>query len=321
MRETANVTRRFHQLTTIASYDRPPALDITLDEFETCALERLRVLSHIEALGHRNLPPAQFASAIATYSKQHLPLSSNTARTANLEEERRRDEIGHWVLRLAFSRSPELRARFVKAERDLFRHRFESDDTEERKGFLESLQLDWTPLSREEQDEVRGKLQKWQPWMFAKGADPFTTEQWYKVSWAAVPDLVASRKVYIRKGQAYVPQSLQLSLVLQTFSERLNLALEMTAKNLPRLDEDERLAPVIDHLAASFLAGVGGGDYVASDSTAAVTAEMVDDVARKHFPPCMLSLYDNLKRNHHLKHFGRLQLGLFLKVRDLGRCG
>lgn len=41
---------------------------------------------------------------------------------------------------------------------------------------------------------------------------------------------------------------------------------------------------------------------------------MVDDVARKHFPPCMLNLYERLKRDHHLKHFGRLQLGLFLKV-------
>jgi DNA primase large subunit len=92
----------------------------------------------------------------------------------------------------------------------------------------------------------------------------------------------------------------------------------MTAKNLPRLDEDERLGPVIDHLAASFLSGLGASDYQPADGAdgALVTAEMVDDVAKKHFPPCMRNLYERLKRDRHLKHFGRLQLGLFLKVSD-----
>jgi DNA primase large subunit len=79
-------------------------LDITLDEFETCALARLRILAHIEALSHRNLPYLQFVQAVSTHLKQHSPLSSNTARSAPLDEERRRDEIGHWVLRLAFCR-------------------------------------------------------------------------------------------------------------------------------------------------------------------------------------------------------------------------
>lgn len=92
------------QCTAYTSYDRPPTLDITLDEFETFAIARLRVLSHIESLSHRSLPYAQFSAAVQTYLKQYLPLSSNTARSANLDEERRGDEIGHWVLRLAFCR-------------------------------------------------------------------------------------------------------------------------------------------------------------------------------------------------------------------------
>ena len=97
---------------------------------------------------------------------------------------------------------------------------------------------------------------------------------------------------------------------------------QLTAKNLPRLDEDERLGPVIDHLAASFLSGLGASEYQseADGSGTAVTADMVDDVAKKHFPPCMRNLYDRLKRDHHLKHFGRLQLGLFLKASQLYLC-
>jgi hypothetical protein len=87
------------------SYTLPPALDITLEEFETFAINRLRILSYIESLQHRSLPYAQFQTQLAAYLKQHLPLASNTARSVNLEAERRADEIGHWVLRLAFCRS------------------------------------------------------------------------------------------------------------------------------------------------------------------------------------------------------------------------
>lgn len=41
---------------------------------------------------------------------------------------------------------------------------------------------------------------------------------------------------------------------------------------------------------------------------------MVDGLAGKHFPMCMRALHENLKRDNHLKYFGRLQYGLFLKV-------
>jgi hypothetical protein len=91
---------------------------------------------------------------------------------------------------------------------------------------------------------------------------------------------------------------------------------QLTAKNLPRLDEDERLSPVLTHLATSFLSGLDSSNYAGpteGDGTV-VTAEMVDDIAKRHFPLCMRHLYEKLKGDHHLKHFARLQLGLFLKV-------
>lgn len=88
----------------LLSYEQPPLLDITLEEFETCAIDRLKVLAHIESLSSRSLAPAQYSAALSTFVKSHLPLNSNSARNANLDDERRRDEIGHWVLRLAFCR-------------------------------------------------------------------------------------------------------------------------------------------------------------------------------------------------------------------------
>lgn len=41
---------------------------------------------------------------------------------------------------------------------------------------------------------------------------------------------------------------------------------------------------------------------------------MVDELAHKDFPLCMRIHHENLRRDRHLKHFGRLEYGLFLKV-------
>jgi len=39
----------------------------------------------------------------------------------------------------------------------------------------------------------------------------------------------------------------------------------------------------------------------------------VTQLSQKSFPLCMKSLHDVVAKEHHIKHFGRLQLGLFLK--------
>lgn len=103
------------------------------------------------------------------------------------------------------------------------------------------------------------------------------------------------------------------SVVFQQFQTDLENGLEETAKALPRMDED-RLTPILDHLSKGFLAGISSEYSSAPDSGEAVTADMIDDLARKHFPLCMRALHHNLRKDSHLKHEGRLQYGLFLKV-------
>jgi len=110
--------------------------------------------------------------------------------------------------------------------------------------------------------------------------------------------------------------------LLPTFciSGELNyFPLQVTARLLPRLDEDTRLVPILNNLSQGFLAGISSEWANASGSTsgAEIRAEMVDNLAKKHFPLCMKTLHDNLQRDNHLKHFGRLQYGLFLKVNSV----
>ena len=91
--------------------------------------------------------------------EKYLPMHSTTASTIDRDAERRKDHVGHFVLRLAFCRSwvfvymcgsvvdvnlrEDLRRRFVKAEMALFKIRYESDDSGERAQFLSSRAFDW----------------------------------------------------------------------------------------------------------------------------------------------------------------------------------
>ena len=100
------------------------------------------------------------------------------------------------------------------------------------------------------------------------------------------------------------------------------MVVQQTARALPRLDEDTRLMPILEHLGEGFRSGMS----VASEYTSAeglgdgeeIKAEMIDEMAEKHWPMCMRHLHDCLRRDRHLKHHGRLQYGLFLKVSSSG---
>jgi DNA primase large subunit len=83
------------------------------------------------------------------------------------------------------------------------------------------------------------------------------------------------------------------------------------------MDEDSRLLPVLEHLSISFLAGISGSDFVSTSLNpdgGELTASMIDDLAKQHFPPCMKNLWILLRKDKHLKYGGRQQLNLFLKV-------
>ena len=83
---------------------------------------------------------------------------------------------------------------------------------------------------------------------------------------------------------------------------------------LPRLDADDRLSPILDPLSKNLLTPdamyAAGGTAVAG---AEITARNIDTLAAEHFPLCMQNLHRELRKNSHLKHFGRLQYTLFLK--------
>lgn len=67
-----------------------------------------------------------------------------------------------------------------------------------------------------------------------------------------------------------------------------------------------------------FMAGITSDySFISTADGEAITAEMVPELANQSFPLCMRNMQDTLKGSKHLKHEGRQQYSLFLKVRSL----
>jgi DNA primase large subunit len=180
------------------------------------------VLSEIEACSFRNKGPEETAEYMKSIVDKYMPLRSGTSKGQNLQDERKKDHYSHFILRLAFSSTEDLRRRFARLETMLFRLRFKDDDVRERQDFVRSLNLEWEEVKDDEKRELRDEL------LAAAGVLRKNDEQeWFKVDWERVPELVEQRRVLLKRGKAYVPQREQMSLVVAEFTKKLDEALEV----------------------------------------------------------------------------------------------
>lgn len=108
-------------------YSVPPLNEVTLEEFELWAIDRLygesaksvlrkrytltsyaTVLGEIESSLYRNKTQKDMEVSLKPLFEKYLPLNSNTAqaaRSVQLDYERKKDHYSHFILRLAFCRS------------------------------------------------------------------------------------------------------------------------------------------------------------------------------------------------------------------------
>ncbi|KAF5828854.1 eukaryotic and archaeal DNA primase, large subunit-domain-containing protein [Dunaliella salina] len=308
---TAKGGERINRHTLLTLYEERPQGDITLEEFESLALDRLRVLKGIEDVKLRNKSDAEIQAKAEKLLQDHLEGENN-------EETRRRDQLSHYILRLAYCRTPELRKWFLTQESELFRHRFSlllTIDSDKRE-FLARSKLEYTPLEQQEKDLLLADIQKV---MLSQAMKTAEVQQelngtFYKVPFQAVPDLVAQRRVLLRRGYAYVSQRDLASLVVQAFRAKLSLGLAEINKQYGRMfpENDTRLKPLVAGLSTRYL---GTTNYESAASRhGGVSLATLPGLAQRHFPLCMQTLMTQLRSEHHLRHTGRQQLSLFLKA-------
>ncbi len=215
----------------------------------------------------------------------------------------------------------ELRRWFLTQETALFKHRFDNESEETIANFLRDNDLLYEPLSQAELNEqvphegVSEEELSRLPTLYLKDllhrvpfADPAQTV-YYKVPFEDAIDLLRDRRVLLRQGFAYVSRTNLSAIIAARFRANLGLHLAQTCRATAQMRQDVRVVPLINMLSKQYITP----SYKATKIEGAVTKEQLPTLTARSMPLCMSHLMKMLKAEDHLKHGGRMQLGLFLK--------
>ena len=325
----------------LSFYVTPPTEEITLDQFERWALARLALLHAIEATQLRAKNDQDLRQGFEKAIKDHMPMDSIDHRGVALGDQRRRDHISHFILRLAYCKTyihfmlfhdlyfrEDLRVWFVRQEVALFKYRFRHATQQEREAFVQHLGLGFEKVflsfhsfiftmfqvTEKEKNHVVDKLRASLPPSATNTID-VEREEYYLVPFEDCLELIQRRQVYVSRGMAYVPVREQMVLIVAKFKQHLQQAMEFTAAALVRDHsawDDERLSRLLTRLGKHGMMS-SGTEWKLAAVAGAVRADDVLSLSEL-FPPCMKHLQNTLTKDQHLKYSGRMQYGLFLKV-------
>lgn len=224
-------------------------------------------------------------------------------------EDIRKDQASHFIMRLAYCRTEDLRRWFREQEQTLFRYRLENTiaaSKESLRDFMEDNGMRYDEVRSSERDRLREHL------LGLCGVTTHNIDQelFYKIPFVEAGDLIKRREVYLKAGFAYVPLRKVKPIILLKFKMELNKALAKATNLFERVTSaDPRIGPLLKNMNNQY----AGRDHSKSSNVDKLTIDKVDAAAEQHMPMCMRHLHKGLRADAHLKHQGRLQYGLFLK--------
>lgn len=214
------------------------------------------------------------------------------------------DRISHFILKLYVSRSQEESKWWVDTETSLYRYRYKDNVNFEKKiisklGFEKVKEINFPHANdKEEYPKAEGHKSH-----LSAGEE---SKVYYAVPLSLSSSLIAKGYFPI-KGKIYVAQKDLITVICDIFRSGLMLALDEAQKVQI---SDERLIRIFSQLKDP---NFDMNYKIKPANMRGITLDNLDLIANNHFPPCMKKLYNKLSTEFHLKHMGRLQLGLFLK--------
>ncbi|KRX15056.1 DNA primase large subunit, partial [Trichinella nelsoni] len=323
-------------------YETPPTVNMDYRRAVDLAIQRHQVLLAVEMAGRRfpkfsenymkfldgQLREINFQIAISSV-KQYISYASGQA-TSSILKQRLEDAQSHFLLLIAFAETFQNRQWFLQQEVDLFHFRILCERNSSIRDFLSQNNITYESISEDEKEhqwkqlfdgchsakvKYFKKMKKLPPEEEAVEQKRFVMQwEFYKVPFKETIALLRERRVLVKSRMALVPHCDFLNTIVNRFRSVQSRKLSIIAKRCHLLYADSRLAD----LRVLGDARCPTQEYVSSADSRSVTMEMVEPVSSSKlsvtsFPLCMRRLYDELKSAHHLRHGGRMQLGLFLK--------
>jgi DNA primase large subunit len=225
------------------------------------------------------------------------------------------DLLSHWILKLLFNE--ENKSDLLINEGNIFSARLFVNAEKYASGFKGGK-------SDEEKEKIKrkhikqyylNKLKQYHDFEVVKGINPDKEEEErIKVPFKFCARLLEKYEVKLENGYAIVTPDNVLIVIQDIYSEILH-AHNTNVKKLYKqiIKADERFAMLLQLLKEFHKNTDYSYKPQKHQNTAKVDARNIDFHAKEHFPMCMQEIYGGLKKKHQLKHWGRLQLGLFLK--------
>lgn len=281
------------------------SITFDIEHLQDLAFSRQRLL---KSAGEQGAASALSAPDLRKAERDHgfhIPPSSNPDHVDLVLK----DEASHFLLRLALSRSHEHRQWFLARETALFSARLGAagmaavlakiaavDGPE-----ISPVPADDLPALAEDLDAVaRG----------VRHEDTPTT--YFRVAFEHVPGLIRHRRVLVRAGIAYVPAANVRDVVVAQFRARLSHALVTASKAVGVAEQDARMRAILDAVRERHAAGEASRTDFEERGVGSISLNTLQE-SLPAMPLCQMNLMQRLGEDHHLRHAGRMQLGVFLK--------
>jgi DNA primase large subunit len=205
------------------------------------------VLKQIEAMKARGLKGKEFEVKLSEVANKFIPIKTQFGAKKSKDEvaNLRKDHISHFILRLAYCQSEELRRWFLSQEALLFRHRITVDMTpEERHKFLEDGDMNFDRVDAAEKAALQSELfSTYQSMPYglrlqSMGRDDtmnneayrhinpeqLTKQEFYKVPFTEAVELIKHRHAFVKAGFAYLPVNMLIHTIVSRFRANVSTA-------------------------------------------------------------------------------------------------